>query len=262
MELGLKGKIALVTASSKGIGKGIAKSLGKEGAQVIISSSNPTNLEETRKELEREEIKVFSFVCDLSKPEDVKNLGEYVINNFGKIDIFVFNTGGPKPGYFFEISDEDWYKGLELVLMSAVRLTRKFLPKMIENNWGRIVYMTSVSVKEPIDELLLSNVFRSSLNSFSKSLSRTIKNKNITFNVVCTGNIYTERAMKLLELRSRNTNKPFEEIKKEMEESIPLGRYGKVDEIADFVTFLCSEKASYINGTSIQVDGGFIRGVF
>lgn len=262
MELGLKGKVALVTASSKGIGKGIAKSLGKEGAKVIISSSNPSNLENTKNELIKENIDVYSFVCDLSKPEEVEKLGDQIVNTFGGVDIFISNTGGPKPGQIFDVDDEDWYKGFELVLMSAVRLTKKFLPIMIQKNWGRIVYMTSVSVKEPIDELLLSNVFRAGINSFSKSLSRTIKSKNITFNVVCTGNIYTERAMKLLELRSKNLNKTLEEIKKEMEESIPLGRYGSVEEIADFVTFLCSERASYINGASIQVDGGFIRGVF
>jgi 3-oxoacyl-[acyl-carrier protein] reductase len=121
--------------------------------------------------------------------------------------------------------------------------------------------MTSVSVKEPIDGLILSNVFRSGVNALSKSLSRTIKVDNVTFNVVCTGNIYTERAIKLIERKSKITGVSFEEFKKEFEKSIPLGRYGSVEEIANFVAFLCSEKASYINGTSVQVDGGFIRGV-
>ncbi|MFN4245682.1 MAG: SDR family oxidoreductase [Brevinematia bacterium] len=261
MNLGLSGKIALVTASSKGIGKEIATSLGKEGAKVIISSSNSLNLETTRKELASSGIDVYAIVCDLSKPEEVNKLSDEIIGKFGGVDIFVFNTGGPKPGDLFDLNEEDWYKGFELVLMSAVRLTKAFLPKMIEKGWGRIVYMTSMSVKEPIDGLLLSNVFRSGLNAFSKSLSRVIRKDNITFNVICTGNIITERAIKLIENRSIKLNKSFDDVKKEIEMSIPLGRYGTTEEIADFVTFLCSERSSYINGTSIQVDGGFIRGI-
>lgn len=261
MELGIKGKIALVTASSKGIGKGIAYSLGKEGAKVIISSSSQDNVNNTVDEFSKEGIQVVGYSCDLSKPEEVEKLGSWVLDNFGGVDILVFNTGGPKPGDFFDVDYEDWYYAFELVLMSAVRLTRIFLPRMIEKGWGRVIYMTSVSVKEPIDGLILSNVFRSGVNALSKSLSRTVRKDNITFNVVCTGNIYTERAMKLLENRSKKFGKSFEEVKKEMENSIPLGRYGSVEEIADFVVFLCSEKSSYINGVSIQVDGGFIRGV-
>jgi len=261
MELGIRGKVALVTASSKGIGFGIAKALGIEGAKVIISSSNSDNLKVAKESLEKEGIDVESFVCDLSKPSEVDKLSDFVLGKFGGVDIFVFNTGGPKPGDFFDVGLEDWYNAFELVLMSAVRLTKAFLPGMIEKKWGRVVYMTSVSVKEPIDGLILSNVFRSGVNALSKSLSRTIKVDNVTFNVVCTGNIYTERAIKLIERKSKITGVSFEEFKKEFEKSIPLGRYGSVEEIANFVAFLCSEKASYINGTSVQVDGGFIRGV-
>ena len=261
MDLGIKGKVVLVTASSKGIGFGIAKSLGIEGAKVIISSSNEENLEIAKESLEKEDIEVDSFVCDLSKPNDVDNLSNFVLKKFSGVDIFVFNTGGPKPGDFFDVSLEDWYNAFELVLMSAVRLTNAFLPSMIKKKWGRVVYMTSMSVKEPIDGLILSNVFRSGVSALSKSLSRTIKVDNVTFNVVCTGNIYTERAIKLIERKSKIEGVSFEEFKKEFEKSIPLGRYGSVEEIANFVTFLCSEKASYINGTSIQVDGGFIKGI-
>jgi len=261
MDLGIKGKVVLVTASSKGIGFGIAKSLGIEGAKVIISSSNEENLEIAKESLEKEGIEVDSFVCDLSKPNDVDNLSNFVLKKFSGVDIFVFNTGGPKPGDFFDVSLEDWYNAFELVLMSAVRLTSAFLPGMIKKKWGRVVYMTSMSVKEPIDGLILSNVFRSGVSALSKSLSRTIKVDNVTFNVVCTGNIYTERAIKLIERKSKIEGVSFEEFKKEFEKSIPLGRYGSVEEIANFVTFLCSEKASYINGTSIQVDGGFIKGI-
>ncbi len=261
MDLGIRGKIALVTASSKGIGFGIAKALGLEGARVIISSSNGENLKTAKELLESEGIEVDSFVCDLSDSSDVDKLCNFVMEKFGSVDIFVFNTGGPKPGDFFDVSLEDWYTAFELVLMSAVRLTKAFLPSMIEKKWGRIVYMTSVSVKEPIDGLILSNVFRAGVNALSKSLSRTIRVDNVTFNVVCTGNIYTERAIKLIERKSQISGVSFEEFKRKFEESIPLGRYGSVEEIANFVAFLCSERASYINGASIQVDGGFIRGV-
>lgn len=261
MDLGIRGKTALVTASSKGIGKAIATALASEGARVIISSSNPDNIKSTEMELKQKGFDVYSYVCDLSKASDVVKLADEVLRDFGKIDILVFNTGGPKPGYFFELEEEDWYRAFELVLMSAVRLTKKLLPKMIDNGWGRIIYLTSVAVKEPIDELLLSNVFRSGVNALSKSLSRTIRKDNVTFNVIYTGNIQTERAKGLLEYISKKTGKPFEEVKKSIESSIPLGRYGSVEEIANFVTFLCSEKASYVNGASIQVDGGFLRSI-
>ncbi|MEN2998283.1 MAG: SDR family oxidoreductase [Brevinematia bacterium] len=261
MELGIRSKVALVTASSKGIGKGVAISLGREGAKVIISSSNAQNLENTKKELAEEGIEVYAIPCDLSKKSDIERLGKEISEKFNGVDIFVFNTGGPKAGDFFDITEEDWYYGFELVLMSAVRLTRYFLPKMLEKGWGRIVYLTSMAVKEPLDGLLLSNVFRTGVNALSKSLSRTIRKDNVTFNVICTGNIYTERAIRLLEIKSSRSGKTFEEAKTEVESSIPLGRYGKVEEIANFVTFLCSEKASYINGACIQVDGGFIKGI-
>lgn len=261
MDLGIRGKTALVTASSRGIGKGVAHLLGEEGARVIISSSNPENLESARSEISRCGIEVSAIPCDLSKPDSVRNLCGEVIERFGGVDILVINTGGPKPGDFFDVDEDDWYDGFELVLMSAVRLTKEFLPRMIEKGWGRIVYLTSMAVKEPIEGLLLSNVFRAGVNALSKSLSRTVRRDNVTFNVVCTGNIYTERAVKLLENRSKRTGKTFDEVKREVEDSIPLGRYGSVEEIANFVVFLCSERASYINGASIQVDGGFIKGV-
>lgn len=261
MDLGIRGKTALVTASSKGIGKAIANALASEGARVIISSSNLDNIRSTENELKQKGLDIYSYVCDLSKADDVVKFADNVLKDFGKIDILVFNTGGPRPGYFFDLEESDWYNAFELVLMSAVRLTKKFLPKMIENGWGRIVYLTSVAVKEPIDELLLSNVFRSGVNALSKSLSRTIRKDNVTFNVIYTGNIQTERATRLLEYISKRTGKPFEEVKKNIELSIPLGRYGSVEEIANFVAFLCSEKASYINGASIQVDGGFLKSI-
>lgn len=260
MDLGIEGKVALVTGSSQGMGKAIAQELSREGARVILSSRSPLKLEEAQKEIEKETGKKCAFFpCDLSNREDIENLVNYIIREVQGVDILVINSGGPPPGDIFSISEEDWYKAFNLLLMSAIRLTKAFLPHMEAKNWGRMIYLTSTSIKEPMENLLLSNVLRSGVNALSKSLSRDYAHRNVLFNVVCPGSIATRRTIQLLEDRAARSGKTLEELRQEAEETIPIKRYGNAEEVASLVTFLCSNQATYLTGTAIQVDGGAIH---
>ena len=260
MDLGIEGKVALVTGSSQGMGKAIARELSREGAQVILSSRSSAKLEEAQKEIEKETgKKCLFFPCDLSNKEDIKNLVGYIAKEVKGVDILVINSGGPPPGNIFSITEEDWYKAFDLLLMSAIRLTKAFLPYMESENWGRIIYLTSTSIKEPVENLLLSNVLRSGVNALSKSLSRDYAHRNILFNVVCPGSIATDRAIELLKEKSARSGQPLELLKQEAEKAIPMKRYGNPEEVASLVTFLCSNQATYLTGVAIQVDGGAIH---
>ncbi len=259
MDLGLKGKRVLVTAASKGIGRATAELFIKEGAKVAICSRSSENLDRTINDI----VAIYgteplSVVCDLNNEDDLKNLITVVNDTFGGVDILVNNCGGPKPGFFNELTDEDFADGYRQVLMSAVKLTRMVLPVMRNNKWGRIINITSVSVKEPIENLLLSNVFRTGLVAFAKTLSLQIGKDNITINNVAPGYTLTSRLYELAVEKAKRANKSHEEILSEMSAGIPLKRLGKPEEIAAMAVFLASEQAAYITGTTIQVDGGRI----
>ncbi len=263
MELGIKGKRVLVTASSKGIGRSTAEMFIQEGCKVAICSSNPENLNNAASDIAAiYGVEPLSVVCDLNNPEDLNNLVNAVTETFGGIDILVNNCGGPRPGFFDDLDDKDFLNGYDQVLMSAVRLTRLVLPSMKKNNWGRIVNVTSVSVKEPIDNLMLSNVFRTGLIAFAKTLSQQIGKYNITVNNVAPGFTLTARLYELAVEKAKKAEKSHEEILAEMASSIPLKRLGKPEEIAAMVVFLASEQAAYVTGTTVQVDGGRLKGTF
>ncbi|HOJ37832.1 MAG TPA: SDR family oxidoreductase [Ignavibacteriales bacterium] len=260
MDLGLRNKIAVVTGASKGIGKGIAKQLLQEGATVIVSSSNDENLQQTYRELNvLFDDKVYAKKCDVNNSADVESLVSSVIEKFKKIDILVINYGGPKPGYFLDFDEDYWDKAYNQLLKSVIKLTKLVIPIMIENQWGRILTVTSSAVKQPIDNLILSNTFRSGVTAYNRTLSNQVAKYGITINNIAPGYIFTERIESLIKNRMATEGKSYDEIVKAITSEIPAGRIGTVEELASLATFICSEQASYITGQTFVVDGGRIK---
>ncbi|MCI0455163.1 MAG: SDR family oxidoreductase [Candidatus Dadabacteria bacterium] len=263
MNLGIKNKVAIVAASSKGLGKAIALRLAEEGVRLTILARGKANLENTAKEIDlKTGVEVLSIVTDVSKPEDIDEAVSKTVNKYGTVHILINNSGGPPLGDFLHFSLQDWQKVLELNLLSTINLTREIIPFMQSQKWGRIVNITSVAVKQPIDGLILSNTARAGVIGFAKSISNEFAKDNILINNVCPGRILTDRIIQLAEERAKKSNITAEEVIRSWEQDIPIGRLGKADELADLVAFLVSERASYITGTTIQVDGGMVKGIF
>lgn len=262
MDLGITGKIALVAASSKGLGKAVALGLAQEGANLIICARNPETLESTKQEIQRKfPVEVLSVPTDLTKPDEIKELVAKASTHFGTIHILVNNAGGPPAGFFEDLSDAQWQNGFEITLMSAVRLTREVLPLMKKQKWGRIVNITSISVKQPINELLLSNSIRLGVIGWAKTVANQVAATGITINNVCPGYTKTARVRELLADRAKMENSTPDAVAGEITRGIPMGRMAESEEVASLAVFLASERASYLTGTTIQVDGGAVRGV-
>ena len=254
MDLGLKNKVAFVAASSQGLGKSVAFELAKEGADIIICGRNKENLEKAKQEIENQTNKeLLTLSGDLSIPAERERIISSALRVYNTIDILVTNTGGPPTGKIEELKQEDWDKAYNNLLTSVVALVNGFLPGMKQQKWGRIIAITSIAVKQPINNLILSNSVRASVVGFLKTLANELAVYKITVNNVMPGYTETERLKELIE-----TTPSFSSAKTE----IPLGRYGKPEEFAAAVTFLCSERASYITGISLPVDGGWIKGIF
>jgi 3-oxoacyl-[acyl-carrier protein] reductase len=204
---------------------------------------------------------ILTMVADMAKPEDIKKFVADSAAHFGRLDVIVNNAGGPPPGDFMKFTDEDWNNAFNLSFMSTMRMTREAVPHMRKVGGGKVVNITSYSVKEPIAGLVLSNSVRSAVIGLAKTLSRELARDNILFNNVCPGRIDTDRAQKLNKARADRLGKPVEEINKEMAAEVPLGRYGTAEEAGDLIVFLGSERASYITGTTIAIDGGLVRSI-
>ncbi|MBT8269510.1 MAG: SDR family oxidoreductase [Bacteroidia bacterium] len=253
MDLGLKGKTALVAASSQGLGKAVAIELVKEGADVIICGRNIESLTAAKVELDAlGKQSVLAYQLDLSNPKDREQVLDKILIDVGHIDILVSNSGGPPPGNFESFDHSDWLAAFELLVGSARTLIQKVLPGMKSKSWGRIILITSQAVKQPVDNLILSNAVRSALPGLMKSLSNDLAKHNITVNNVMPGYTNTQRLKNLI-----SQSPQFAEVKNE----VPMGRFGEPEEFAAAVAFLASERASYITGVSLPIDGGWIKSI-
>jgi len=267
MKLGLENKVALVLASSKGLGFACAQSLYTEGANVVICSRSMENLEMAKKKIEKTESlysdnMVFPVIADLMYENQIENLVRKTLSELRKIDILVHNAGGPPSGPINKITREEWTSSIDLNLLSFIRITNLVIPIMRKQKNGRIIAITSVSVKQPLNNLVLSNTTRLGVVGYAKTLANEYGKDNILVNVVCPGPTLTDRMKELISKTSQETNKSEKEVTKSWIDPIPLGRLGKPEELANLVVFLASEKASYITGTVIQVDGGFVKSTF
>ena len=263
MNLGIKDKTALVTASSRGLGKAIALQLSREGAHVAICSRDNAVLLQAKKEIEeRAGGQIFAQAADVTDKNQVKELIKQVVDQYGTIDILICNAGGPPSGLVEDFGMEDYRKALELNLLSTINLCYQVAPLMKKQRWGRIVNLTSVSAKQPIDTLILSNTARAGVLGFSKSLSSQLAPFGITVNSVCPGYTRTERVENLAKTYEKAGKGSVQDFFKNIEKIIPMGRLGRPYEIAAAVVFLCSEAASYVTGVALQVDGGYVKSIF
>ncbi len=262
MDLGLKGKNALVTASSKGIGKACAEALAAEGCNVMICSRNTVDLMRVANDLmQNYGTNIHWFKCDLKKPDEIKELVHETFKVFGTLDIVVNNCGGPPSKNIFNLSEEDWDNAYREILLSVIRISNLVIDSMKMNNFGRIINITSITVKQPIQRLVLSNSLRNAVIGYAKTLSTEVAPFNITVNNVAPGYTLTKRVYDLAVEQAKQTGTSHEEVLKSYTNDIPMGRLGKPEEIGSLVAFLASERAGYITGQTIFIDGGYIKAI-
>ena len=263
MQLNLKGKVAMVAASSKGLGFGIAQELAREGAKLSIGSRSKDGIESAANKLREDtEANVLTSILDASNKQSIQEWTLRTTDHFGGVDALVVNAGGPPPGKFMEFTDEDWLAAFDMNLMSAVRMIRAVIPSMESRKGGAILTVTSSSVKEPIDVLILSNVMRSGVTSLVKSLSLQLAPLNIRVNNLMPGRIDTDRVRSIDESQAKEAGISVDERKAKSQANIPLQRYGTIEDFGKMGAFLLSDAASYVTGSSIAVDGGSIKTVW
>lgn len=262
MDLGIRDRVAIVAASSKGLGKAVAAALAAEGAKLALCARTPQTLEATARELAAgHNVEVFHRNLDVTHYEAVRDFVRHTAERFGRLDICVTNAGGPPSKNFLSISVEEWRAAVELNLMSAVYFAREVIPYMQRQRWGRLVTITSVAVKQPMDGLILSNAVRAAVTGLAKTLANEFGKDNILVNNVCPGFTLTERLTELAGTMGLAQGMPPSEIYARWAQSVPLGRLGRPEEFGAFVALLCSEQASYVSGASIQIDGGLHKGL-
>ncbi len=262
MDLGLKDRVALVAASSQGLGKAVAFGLAREGAKLALCSRNAAAVEATAEAIRKETgADVFAAQTDVTDDQQVARLVEQTNERYGRIDICVTNAGGPPAKPFDATTVDDWRRAVDLNLMSTLFLARAVLPGMRDRRWGRLVTITSLTVKQPVDNLILSNSVRAAVVGLVKTLSNEYGPHNVLVNNVCPGYTATDRLGELSATLAKSSGVPQSEIEKRWTSQIPLQRLAKPEEFADVVVFLCSDRASYVTGQSIVVDGGFARGL-
>lgn len=262
MDLGLKDRVAIVAASSTGLGKAVAQGLAREGAKLALCARSRDTLEATADEIRGETgAEVFARATDVTSAEDVRAFVGEAHRRFGRVDICVANSGGPPSKSFADTTIDDWRRSADLNLMSTVYLAKETLPLMQERRWGRFIVITSVSVKQPVEGLILSNSIRSGVNGLVKTLANEYGPYNILVNNVCPGFTATARLLDLSTALASKQGVTPKDIEARWASQAPLGRVGQPGEFANVVVFLASERASYVTGTSIAVDGGIVKGM-
>jgi len=262
MELGLKGRVAIVAAASSGLGRAVATELSKEGAKVAICARTVATLERTADDIRKlTGGEVFARALDVRSEEEVGRFVGEVEAHFGRVDICVTNSGGPPSKLFADTRTEEWRSAIDLLLLSTVHFAKETLPRMQKHGWGRFITITSYTVKQPVDGLLLSNSVRPAVTGLAKTLANEYGKYGITVNNVCPGYTATDRLSELSEAVAARNKVSVDDVVEGWKKQIPAGRLGKPEEFAAVVTFLASERASYVNGTSIAIDGGIVRGL-
>jgi len=262
MDLGLKGKCAIVCAASKGLGRASALALAREGASIVMCARRADALEQAAREIGAETgATVLAVPADVGVQADADRLIRTAADSLGGIDVLVTNTGGPPSGPFEGIRDADWYAAIESLLMSVVRLSREVIPHMRARGGGRIIHITSISVKQPVQGLVLSNALRAAVTGLSKTLSNELASDRILVNCVAPGYTATDRVVELTAAAAQREGIAPEIVQKRTEEKIPMRRMGTPDEFGAAVAFLASDRASYLTGVTLQVDGGYVAGL-
>jgi len=263
MDLGIKGKAALVTASSQGLGRAVAAALCREGAKVMICARDKARLFKARDSIAAETGgEVRAITADVTNGDSIRELVRFTLDEFGSVDILVCNAGGPPSGPYEDFVPEDYQKALELNLLSTVRLCYEAIPLMKKRRWGRIITLTSVSAKQPIDNLILSNTARAGVLGLTKSLSNQLGACGITVNSICPGYTQTERVEGLARAFAEKGRGSLQDFYRQLENTIPMRRLAKPEEVAAAAAFLASEAAAYITGVVLQVDGGYIKSLY
>lgn len=262
MNLGIQGKVAVVAGSSQGLGRAIADALASEGVRLVINSRSADKLDAVKAEIaEATGAEVEAVAADLTPQEGAATLIRQAEDAFGQVDILITNTGGPPAGMFEDHSADVWSQAIAQNFESVVNLVRAALPGMKKRRWGRIVNVTSISVKQPVEGLILSNSIRAGITGFAKTISNEVAPFNVTVNNVLPGYTRTERLIHLAEAVSERDGKTIDEVYDGWASEIPLGRLAEPPELGAVAAFLCSEQASYVTGQSVAVDGGWIKGL-
>lgn len=260
MDLGIRGKVALVAAASKGLGRAVANELASEGAKVVMCARGQEALDEARGAIiGATKADVRAIAADVSTLEGIDRVARLALSAHGRVDILVNNAGGPPSGPFEKHPWEEWEKAVALTLRSAVELTRRVLPGMRERKWGRVVNITSIAVKQPVDGLMLSNSLRAAVTGWARTLANEVAADGVTVNNVLPGYTKTDRVSELNAARASSEGVDVAEIQRRIDAQIPMRRMGDAREFAAMVAFLASERASYVTAQSIPVDGGWIR---
>jgi 3-oxoacyl-[acyl-carrier protein] reductase len=262
MDLKLRGKSCFVMSSSKGIGKGIALSLAKEGVEIILSSSNERNLSESSEEIKQETgITPKIFRCDVRTIANYLEQLNILFKEIDGVDILITNAPGPKPINCDDLTENDLQEALDVNIKSQVLVSQLAIPYMIKKRWGRLIHLTSTTAREPEEGMVLSNLTRAAVGSYSKTAAREYGKHGITSNTILTGGVLTERARDLAKIEAIKKNITVDEVLKESMKLFPTGYFPEPNEFGRIITFLCSPNANFINGVSLPLDGGILRGI-